>query len=141
MNKVTILNNLKREGIRMTSIRSAMIDIFTKKHEPLSAVEILKMLGKYTLRVNKTTVYREITFLLESKIIVPVTLTADQKQYELLKEHHHHLVCQNCHAIEEVDFEEIEELLSKIEKKMKKKNKFSKILHSLEFFGVCEKCF
>lgn len=140
MNKITVLDTLKQQGARMTSVRSAMVDIFTNTHEPLSASQILEMLKKYKIRANKTTVYREITFLLEGKVIVGVTLHGDQKMYELLKDHHHHLVCQNCHSIEEVDFDEIEELLTKLEKKMKKKNKFSKILHSLEFFGVCQKC-
>lgn len=140
MNKVDILDNLKEQGARMTSVRSAMVDIFTNTHEPLSAGEILEKLKKYKLKANKTTVYREITFLLEGKVITPVTFQASEKLYELLKDHHHHLVCQNCHSIEEVDFDEIEELLTKVEKKMKKKNKFSKILHSLEFFGVCQKC-
>jgi Fur family ferric uptake transcriptional regulator len=140
MNKITVLDTLKQQGARMTSVRSAMVDIFTNTHEPLSAGEILETLKKYKLKANKTTVYREITFLLEGKVIVPVTFQGGEKLYELLKDHHHHLVCQNCHSIEEVDFDEIEELLTNVEKKMKKKNKFSKILHSLEFFGVCQKC-
>ena len=140
MNKVTILDTLKEQGARMTSVRRSMIEIFIKTHEPLSATFIVEELKKFKLKANKTTVYRELTFLLEGKIITPVTLSGDQKFYELLKDHHHHLVCQNCRTVEEVDFVEIENLLSKLEKKLKQKNKFSKILHSLEFFGLCNKC-
>lgn len=140
MNKATILDTLKEQGARMTSVRRAMIEIFIKTHEPLAATSILEELKNYKLKANKTTVYRELTFLLEGKIITPVTLSGDQKFYELLKDHHHHLVCQNCRSVEEVDFPEIEGLLSKVEKNLKQKNKFSKILHSLEFFGLCAKC-
>lgn len=140
MNKTTILSTLKQQGARMTSVRSSMIDIFTHTHEPLSAVRILEELKKYKLKANKTTVYRELNFLLEGKIITSVSFDGDQKYYELLSDHHHHLICQNCRSVEEVDFSEIEDLLSKVEKKLKQKNKFSKILHSLEFFGLCKKC-
>lgn len=140
MTKKTILENLKQQGARITSVRSTMIEIFTKKKHPLSATELLEELKHHGLKVNKTTVYRELTFLLEGKIITHVTIDSDQKRYELFEEHHHHLVCQNCRTIEEVDFPEIEELLGKVEKKLKQKNKFSKILHSLEFFGVCNTC-
>lgn len=140
MNKVTILTTLKEQGARMTSVRKSMIDIFTRIHEPLTAVQILDELKTYTLKVNKTTVYRELNFLLEGKIITAVSFDGDQKHYELVTDHHHHLVCQNCRSVEEVEFSEIEELLSKVEKKLQQKNKFSKILHSLEFFGLCKKC-
>ncbi len=140
MNATHILSSLKDKGVRMTSVRQSMIDIFTTIHEPLSAGQILEELKKYKLKANKTTVYRELSFLQEGKIITSVVFDGDQKHYELLKDHHHHLVCQNCRIVEEVDFSEIEELLDKVEKKLKQKNKFSKILHSLEFFGLCAKC-
>ncbi len=138
--KQTILNTLKEQGARMTSVRTCMIEIFSKKKNPVSAFEILEELKKYGLRVNKTTVYRELTFLLEGKVISQISLGEEQKRYELFEEHHHHLICQNCRRIEEIELESIEKLLSALEKKMKQKNKFSKILHSLEFFGICSKC-
>ncbi len=138
--KQNILNTLKERGARMTSVRTCMIEIFSKKKNPVSAFEILEELKKYGLRVNKTTVYREIAFLLEGKVINQISLGEEQNRYELFEEHHHHLVCQNCRRIEEIESKEIEKLLLSVEKKMKQKNKFSKILHSLEFFGVCAKC-
>jgi len=138
--KQTILSDLKKQGARMTSVRSAVVEIFTKKKTPVSAGEILGELKKFGIRANKTTVYRELTFLVAGKIITPVSVDDAQKRYELVEEHHHHLVCQNCRRIEEVDFPEIEKLLSTIEKKLVKKKSFSKILHSLEFFGLCSKC-
>lgn len=140
MNKHLILSNLKQKGARLTNVRQNMVAIFSQTKTPLSAMDILQQLKKRKLTVNKTTVYRELTFLLQGKIITALALDREQKRYELLAEHHHHLICQNCRTVEEVDFPEIEKLLSSVEKKLKKKNKFSKILHSLEFFGVCSKC-
>lgn len=138
--KQIILKNLKDKGARMTSVRSSLVEIFSRKKKPISAGEILEELKKYGLVVNKTTVYRELEFLLQGKVISQISLDDDQKRYELFEEHHHHLVCQNCRKIEEVEFVEIEKLLSSVEKKLLKKKSFSRILHSLEFFGLCSKC-
>lgn len=50
-------------------------------------------------------------------------------------DHHHHIICRNCHAVEDLDACLIEPL----ERSVKKKG-FSEISHSLEFYGLCRQC-
>lgn len=135
-----ILQLLKQKDARLTKTRLAVLNIFSEHHKPLSVVEILLYLKKTGLLVNKTTVYREMEFLIEKNIVVAVFLDEKHTKYELNLGHHHHLVCRNCGMIQEVEMKEIEDLFLLIEKKLKKKNKFTHISHSLEFFGTCEKC-
>ncbi len=134
------LELLKHNGARLTKTRLAVLEIFSHENQPLSVAEILVSLKKQGILVNKTTVYREMEFLLEKGIISAVFLDEKHTKYELNLGHHHHLVCRDCGNIEEIEMKEIEDLFVLIEKKLKKKMKFTNISHNLEFFGLCEKC-
>lgn len=134
------LELLKHNGARITKTRLAVLDIFSHENQPLSVAEILLFLKKQGILVNKTTVYREMEFLLEKGIVVAVFIDEKHTKYELNLGHHHHLVCRNCGNIEEIEMKEIENLFVVIEKKLKQKMKFTNISHSLEFFGICSTC-
>ena len=127
-------------GRRSSTIRATLLDIFSSVLKPLSVAELLNLLGKKGKLVNKTTVYREIQFLLSQGIITAVLLDETHTKYELQTTHHHHLVCKGCGSIEEVEMKEIEAMFPIIEKKFKQKKKFTSIIHTLEFFGFCQKC-
>ncbi len=131
---------LKYNGARITKTRRAVIELFSHENRPLSVAEILLYLKKQGILVNKTTVYREMEFLLEKSIVTAVFLDEKHTKYELNLGHHHHLLCRQCGNIEEVEMKEIEELFDLIEKKLKKKMKFTNIVHNLEFFGLCHHC-
>lgn len=134
------LELLKHNGARLTKTRLAVLEIFSREDHPLSVAEILLYLKKSGLTVNKTTVYREMEFLIEKSIVSAVFLDEKHTKYELNLGHHHHLVCRNCGNIEEVEMKEIEDLFEVVEKKLKQKMKFTNIIHNLEFFGICGKC-
>ena len=56
--------------------------------------------------------------------------------------HHHHLVCTNCsRVIDYTDFiDEEKDLLDKAEKGLSKKHNFKINGHSIQFYGLCNKC-
>lgn len=134
-----ILKRLRAGGERITPIRSALISILAKTHEPMSPQDILVALKKRGLPANKTTVYRQLETLEQYSIIQAVRFTDRTKRYELVGEsgHHHHLVCVNCGRIEDVSFPTD---LETQEKTIWQKHKFKVLQHSLEFFGMCKKC-
>ncbi len=134
------LELLKQHGARLTKTRLAVLEIFFRHSQPFSVAEILVSLKKQGIVVNKTTVYREMEFLLEKGIVTAVFIDEKHTKYELNLGHHHHLVCRSCGNIEEVEMKEIEDLFDVVEKKLKQKMKFTNISHSLEFFGICKKC-
>lgn len=137
---MTILNLLRKQGQRLTPARKKIAEIFSEE-KPLTAAKLLEMLSKKGVKVNKTTVYRELGFLLKEDLIREVSLGSDKKFYESnLLEHHHHLVCKNCKTALEVENEELEGNIEKLIRKMKKQKGFSIKEHSLEFFGLCANC-
>lgn len=138
-----ILTTLKARGERLTPARRLIIEFFVQHDAPVSADDIRAALAKKKVTVNKTTVYREVEFLLTAGFIRPVYLNDQRKYYELAlvnNEHHHHVVCRDCGRVEDVEVEGVEKLLAPLEKKLARKIKFAEIRHSLEFFGWCGKC-
>lgn len=134
-----ILDELKDRGHRMTKVRKATLELLVKAKVPVPAADILAGLCRRSLEVNKTTVYREIDFLLAQRILREVDLLDGKKRYELLFEndHHHHMICTKCSAIQCI---EMHHDLDDLERDLHSKFKFKVTSHTLEFFGLCQKC-
>lgn len=133
-----VVATLKEQGHRVTPAREALLQVFATAEKPLSAVELGVQLKKKRLGVNKTTIYREITFLLEQQIIHEIQFGDDKKYFELAgSEHHHHLRCVSCNAVEDIELPHDATLY---QKEIERKTKFTVMRHALEFFGLCAKC-
>lgn len=125
---------------RVSKTRGALLAILSKANTPLSVSELLELLDKSGRGVNKTTVYREIQFLLSQNIIVAVFIDETHSKYELNTSHHHHLVCRRCGLVKEIEIKQIEKSFELFEKKLTERSKFTDVFHNLEFFGLCKKC-
>jgi Fur family ferric uptake transcriptional regulator len=90
--------------------------------------------------MDKVTLYRALEDFSKSKIVAKINLQDVAVYYEFLHtdHHHHHIVCEKCGKLE--DIEHCSPLV--LEKEILKHSKsFSSIAsHSLEFFGVCKAC-
>lgn len=132
MNKLT----LSSIGSKNTPIRSAVLDVFESTHTPLSIKDILK---KLQISADEATVYRVVRFFVESNIVIPILLQKNSACYELASHnHHHHIICNDCGAIEDIESVSLEKVLNKITDNSKKFRVVS--THSLEFFGTCMVC-
>ena len=133
-----LIEVLKKSGERITPIRRALLENFCHYLKPQTPQELLTYLEKKGLMANKTTVYRQLEIMVQIGVIQEINFSDRSKRYELSsKDHHHHLVCQNCKKIEDIN---LDNDLDKQEKKIWKKNHFRVLQHSLEFFGLCSKC-
>lgn len=87
---------------------------------------------------NKSTIYRELLFLMQQGIVVEVQLRPDITHYELAGQvHHHHLVCNRCDGVEDVV---LGDDLHQLEAQIAIGKRFKVERHSLEFYGLCGKC-
>lgn len=129
----------RMNGLRVTQTRRALLQIFSKSRVPLSAASLLSMLTRLHIRVNKTTVYRELDRFVLFKIIDRVRLGDRTEYYELRSlRHHHHLICVQCENVEDVHINEGS--LSREEERIIRERQFVVFKHALEFFGVCRQC-
>jgi Fe2+ or Zn2+ uptake regulation protein len=133
-----IISTLRDKGFKITKIRLGIVERFIDSKVPLSANDLIESFHTQEIRVNKTTIYRELTFLLSENIIKEIEFGEGQKRYELEDfKHHHHLICLNCRKVEDI---ELKTDLEKEEARFLKQNNFKVINHSLEFFGYCKDC-
>lgn len=125
---------LKEIGMKVTRNRLAVLDLLMTSQKPLSVEEIFKKLKN----VDQVTIYRILNQFSEKNIIKKIDLRYGKSFFEFQDHHHHHIVCESCGCLEEVDVCLPENFLKKIQKSS---NQFKKVSdHSLEFFGVCNKC-
>lgn len=133
-----IIAKLKLGGHRITPIREQIVEIFVSSTTPISAMDLIESFRILKIHVNKTTIYRELDFLISKNLIKGIEFGEGKKRYELdTGHHHHHLVCLNCKKVEDID---LETDLSGEEEKIEKKTGFKIESHSLEFFGYCKAC-
>lgn len=133
-----IISTLKQKKFKITKVRSGIVKRFTEAKSPLSAKDLLDFFHTVGIKINKTTVYRELTFLLSENIIKEIEFGEGQKRYEIEDfKHHHHLICLKCRKVEDI---ELKTDLEKEETRFLKEKGFKVINHSLEFFGYCHNC-
>jgi len=123
----------------MTANQTKILQVI-KDSGPICAPEILKTLKQHNVYLNKTTVYRNITSLVDKNLLREVRVDPEKSYYESAElEHHHHFICQNCGKIRKVINAELEQVIEKIEESfMSSGITISK--HDLEFFGTCNNC-
>ncbi len=131
------LSELRGRGFRMTKARSAIVAFLARIDAPQSIPEISEALRKTGLVFNKTTVYRELAFLVKEGIAKEVRVSDEKRYYELVGEHHHHTICVSCGDIRDVLFREN---LLHVERMLSERDGFRVLEHSLEFFGLCSEC-
>ncbi len=132
-----VINSLRQRGFKVTKARTRILELFQNSHA-ISVPEIVKQLKKESLLVNKSTIYREIDFLLKQNLIRRVDFRERGIKYEFVShKHHHHLICVVCKTVQ--DFE-LDKDLDSEEDKIKKDKNFQVLNHSLEFFGLCSRC-
>lgn len=141
---VTLKNRfdtIKEHSYKLTKTRKQVLTLFEQEHRPLNAKDIITYLHENKLRVNKTTVYRELAFLLSLNFIKEVRINDIEMHYETTTlDHHHHLVCNNCNTVTSVASPKLEDEMSKLESDVLRKKGFKIDTHLLEFFGLCSNC-
>lgn len=134
-------------GYRITIPRQTILDVLSKTDEHLSAEDIYLKVHKIYPGVGLTTVYRTLEILVDMGLLFKFDFGDGRARYELAEgpkgeRHHHHLLCTNCNrVVDYTDFiDEEKELLDKAEKGLSKKYNFKINGHSIQFYGLCDKC-
>lgn len=137
MNSHLTISKLQDSGNRITPVRRALVELFSDMSLPVTLEQINNVLENKNIYANKSTLYREIKFLLTNNYIVEITLSAKVLAYEASDlEHHHHLICDLCGSIANITHC----LIHGLEDGVYKKEGFSITHHVLEFHGTCKKC-
>lgn len=136
-----VVDTLRSLGHRITPVRQAIVELFFSHDRPVSAADIMDMLKKQHKTVNKTTVYREIDFLVAQGFVTVVRVDQSKMLYERYgAHHHHHVVCSSCGAIEDIASKTLERSLAVLEQAVTQDTGYVVSEHSVELFGLCPSC-
>lgn len=130
------LQKLRTNNLKVTPSRLAVLEVMSAVPKPLDVQGLIEKLKELNIETDQATVYRILTLFVQKGLVEQIDFRDGKYRYELQSEHHHHLVCENCGKIEEVEGE----LITIDEKKIGDSKKFLITSHALEFFGLCKNC-
>jgi len=138
MNTTTLF---KKNEIKKTLARAAVLNILKKAKEPIDVGEIIGKLKFIKIKVDRVTVFRNVNLLVKKKLINKVEFNEGKYRYELASlPHHHHLVCTKCGKIKSIESNPLHKEIDKISKTVNKVYDFKIEEHKVEFFGKCKTC-
>lgn len=127
---------MREQGFRVTPQRQLILDAICAGDGHTTPDEVYQRVRAKTPHVNRTTVYRNLDFLCEMRLVVAVQI-GGHMYYEIAGDTpHHHLVCRYCDKVEQISHATVKALFHKIEREQK----FLVDMDHLALFGLCHKC-
>jgi Fur family ferric uptake transcriptional regulator len=122
------------ERTRTTPQRTAVLEHLRAASEPMSAQAIKAELGR---SVGLATVYRALQQLVDGGQVDVFRHDSGEAMYRLCRPvHHHHLVCNRCKRVEEIDACEVEPWARGVAER----RGFVISGHQADIFGICAEC-
>ncbi len=130
---------IKQKGLKVTRQRDLIVDTFFSINAHASVEELYDEIRKREPGIGFATVYRTLKLLKESGLAREWNFGDGHARYEHVTdadEHHDHLICVDCGAIEEFENEDIERL----QEQVAAQHGFQLTHHTMELYGRCRKC-
>ncbi|GAB4073526.1 Fur family transcriptional regulator [Barrientosiimonas marina] len=136
-----IKKQLHAQSYKLTPQREATVRVLLEREtDHLSAEDVYLLVKEKAPEIGLATVYRTLELLSELKIVDRINFGDGVSRYDLRKEgaehFHHHLVCTECGAVEEIT----DDLLGDVEKLVENHWHFQVKDHRLTFHGICKHC-
>ena len=132
-----IVSKLGEQGYRLTPQRLIILSAIEASDEHISAEEIYAQVAARYPNVNISTVYRTMELLKRLGLVTETDLGGGRLRYHPVhKGHHHHLVCQECGRIIDLD----ESVLYPLKDSLRREYDFEADLKHMAIFGRCSKC-
>ncbi|KAA1040157.1 Fur family transcriptional regulator [Macrococcus equipercicus] len=136
-----IKDQLHAASYKLTPQREATVIVLLENEaDHLSAEDVYLKVKEKAPEIGLATVYRTLELLAELKVVDKINFGDGVARFDLRKEgaehFHHHLVCMECGAVDEIE----EDLLGEVELKVERDYNFKIMDHRLTFHGICHRC-
>lgn len=129
---------LRREGLRATRGRIAIVEILQNAEVPLTLKDLHQKVRKSGC--DFATVFRFIMLLEGKKLVEKVSWIDGSTRHEIRSgdhhHHHHYLICRECQKIEAID----DCVVGTFESQIARERGYVAMDHSLQLSGVCPAC-
>lgn len=136
-----VKEQLHKSSYKLTPQREATVRVLLENEsDHLSAEDVYLKVKDKAPEIGLATVYRTLELLAELKVVDKINFGDGVARFDLRKEgakhFHHHMVCMECGAVDEIE----EDLLEDVERRVEKEFNFKILDHRLTFHGVCHRC-
>ena len=125
-------------GVRLTTLRSRVLELILQSHQPVGAYDLLDLLKKERSNAQPPTVYRALNFLLDLGLVHRVKSLNAYVGCGAPNTNHNaqFLICSDCGAAAEISDKRLDKAINALAKDAK----FSVIHRSVEVEGKCPNC-
>ena len=130
---------LKENTLKFTKQRELVLKTLYENEGHFTPEDLYNLIkSQYpNLNIGIATVYRTLSLLEDSGIVISLSFGAKGKKYELgLKKHHDHLICTQCGKL--IEF--YDETIESQQKVIAHKFNFKMTGHTMNITGICETC-
>jgi Fe2+ or Zn2+ uptake regulation protein len=127
---------IRAQGFRLTPQRQMILDAICELGGHVTPEAIYHRVSARAPAVNRATVYRNLDFLCEVRLVVAAHI-GRQTVYEIAGEApHHHLICRTCDTVIPLDHASVEAFFDQVERQ----HDFGVDMDHLTLFGLCPCC-
>jgi Fur family ferric uptake transcriptional regulator len=122
--------------VKRTRSQERILTFLKSLQQAVSAQDIYVEMRQRDQAVGLATIYRSLEALKLEGVVQVRTLSNGESVYSCIKQDRHHLTCLHCGesiAIDECPVHDLETELEKL-------HHFKVFYHTLEFFGMCDRC-
>ena len=128
---------LERNGVRATGRRVDVLEELAKERDDVTAQQLWSRLRRGDSAPGLATVYRTLALLSEKGVVDVLSHHGGEQCYRLCgAEHHHHLLCERCHRVVEVQECGLDDWVASAAEQ----HGFVATDHRVEIVGVCADC-
>jgi Fur family ferric uptake transcriptional regulator len=129
---------LRQKGVRPTRQRLAVLEELAGERNDATAQSLWqRMRERGDQTIGLATVYRTLALLHERGVIDALSHHDGERCYRLCSDaHHHHLLCERCHRVVEVDDCDLGRWVDDVARR----HGFVASEHRVEISGVCASC-
>ena len=127
---------LRDAGLRATRQRLSVIEALRGRPDAVTAQDLHMELRRAGEPIGLTTVYRTLTALADTGLLDTFTREAEQAFRLCGDGHHHHIVCETCNKVEEIEVAEVERWVGDVAAR----HGYEVTGHRADIFGICDAC-
>lgn len=127
---------LHRAGLRSTPQRLAVLSSLAGRDDLVTAQDLHHEMRRRGDAPGLATIYRTLAALADAGEVDTFPRGGEQAFRLCRDAHHHHLVCESCGAVEEVEAEEVEAWVARVARR----RGFAVTGHTADVYGVCSAC-
>ena len=128
---------LERNGVRATARRLEVLEELARERDDVTAQQLWGRLRERDSATGLATVYRTLALLSEKGVVDVLSHHGGEQCYRLCgDQHHHHLLCERCHRVVEVQECGLDEWVAAAAKR----HDFVATDHRVEIVGLCADC-